>query len=283
MRWRTHLFWPKCGHPCAQKSKQHNTCISPGKSEIIFLSQNQETLLTQTAIGLSSSLVWIWKFLKLYYLTNCVRPSNAKACWLITKWIPLASFFRRPTSWHFTDISWSTAFDIQGETHLVWLDISKTFGRVWHEYLLSKLSSFGLYPSLSSRMSCFLSKRTTSIRVHWGLPQMFSVNTGVSHSPMFAFTPLLLLSNDLTPTSSPLYCFPDGDNIHCSLSYTSARQATANVCHDRVVLSASPVSELAWMHTWGSTNPSKTSPFCFTQTSPLFSPTPLLIQLNQFH
>ena len=45
-----------------------------------------------------------------------------------------------------------------GETHLTALDITKAFGRVWHEELLSKISHYGLSP-LSQVIKSFLTDR----------------------------------------------------------------------------------------------------------------------------
>ena len=44
--------------------------------------------------------------------------------------------------------TWSSAFRSFGESFAVALDISKAFDRVWQKALISKLPSFGIYPSL---------------------------------------------------------------------------------------------------------------------------------------
>ncbi len=51
--------------------------------------------------------------------------------------------------------SWSSSLSRFGETFSVALDKSKAFDRVWHKSLLSKLPSFGFYPSLCSFISRF--------------------------------------------------------------------------------------------------------------------------------
>ncbi len=43
---------------------------------------------------------------------------------------------------------WSSSRSTFGETFAVTLDISKAFDRVWHKSFLSKLPSYGFYPSL---------------------------------------------------------------------------------------------------------------------------------------
>src|SRR6201990_3593624 len=56
--------------------------------------------------------------------------------------------------------SWSSALRHFGESFAVALDISKAFDRVWHKALISKLPSFGIYPSLCDLLSDFLSGRS---------------------------------------------------------------------------------------------------------------------------
>ena len=57
---------------------------------------------------------------------------------------------------YLTDL-WSSALRDFGESCVVALDISKSFDRVWHASLLSKLLSFGFPPSLCLLLSSFLS------------------------------------------------------------------------------------------------------------------------------
>src|ERR1044072_4038033 len=56
--------------------------------------------------------------------------------------------------------SWSSALCHFGESFALALDISKAFDRVWHKALISKLPSFGIYPSLCDLLSEFLSGRS---------------------------------------------------------------------------------------------------------------------------
>src|SRR6201990_1638878 len=56
--------------------------------------------------------------------------------------------------------SWSSALRGFGESFAVALDISKAFDRVWPKALISKLPSFGIYPSLCDLLSNFLSGRS---------------------------------------------------------------------------------------------------------------------------
>ena len=58
--------------------------------------------------------------------------------------------------------SWSSALRHFSESFAVALDISKAFDRVWHKALISKLPSFGIYPSLCDLLSNFLSGRSVA-------------------------------------------------------------------------------------------------------------------------
>jgi len=61
------------------------------------------------------------------------------------------------TKFNFLTKKWSHCINGFGETFAVALDISKAFDRVWHKSLISKLPSFGIYSSLCSFISNFLS------------------------------------------------------------------------------------------------------------------------------
>ena len=67
--------------------------------------------------------------------------------------------FRRSTGdlLAFLTEAWSSSFRDFGETFAVALDISKAFDRVWHKALMSKLPSYGFYPSLCKLISSFFS------------------------------------------------------------------------------------------------------------------------------
>lgn len=59
---------------------------------------------------------------------------------------------------------WSVALNNHGETHLVSLDNSKAFDRVWHECLLATLPTFKSPSDLALWTLNFLVKRTISVR-----------------------------------------------------------------------------------------------------------------------
>ncbi len=77
--------------------------------------------------------------------------------------------------------SWLSSLSHFGETFSVSLDISKAFDRVWHKCLLSKLPSFGFYPSFCSFISSFLSGRSISAAVDRHCSSPKPINSGVPH------------------------------------------------------------------------------------------------------
>ncbi len=76
-----------------------------------------------------------------------------------------------------------STFSRFGETFAVTLDISKAFDRVWHKSLLSKLPSYGFYPSLCTFVSSFPSGRSISVVVDGYCSKPKSINSGVPQGP----------------------------------------------------------------------------------------------------
>ena len=83
--------------------------------------------------------------------------------------------------------SWPSSFRDFGETFAVALDISKTFDRVWHKALISKLPSYGFYPSLCNFISSFLSDHSIAAVVDSLYSSPKSINNGVPHYSSMIF------------------------------------------------------------------------------------------------
>ncbi|KAK3884497.1 hypothetical protein Pcinc_011235 [Petrolisthes cinctipes] len=150
--------------------------------------------------------------------------------------------------------SWSTSFRNFGETFTVALDISKAFDRVWHKALISKLPSFGFYPSLCTFISDFLSGRSIAAVVDGHCSSSKSINSGVPQGSVLSPTLFLLFINDLlTCTSSPIHSYADDSTLHYSTHYDNRpSQQLLSTSRDDAV--ARLTSDLSLISNWGREN-----------------------------
>ncbi len=116
--------------------------------------------------------------------------------------------------------SWSSSLSCFGETFAVALDISKTFYRVWHKALLSKLPSYGFYPALCSFLSRFLSGRSIAAEVDEHCSNPKPINSRVPQGSVLPPTLFLLFNNDLLSlTNCPFHSYADDTTLHYSTSF----------------------------------------------------------------
>ncbi len=143
--------------------------------------------------------------------------------------------------------SWSSSLSRFGETFLVALYISKAFVRVWHKSLLSKLPSFGYYPSLCSFISSFLSDRSISAVVDGQCsPKPF--NSCVPHGFVLSSTLFLLFINDLlSVTNSLIHSYADDSYFSTSFD---RRPTLQDLQDSRLEAAERLTSDLALISVW---------------------------------
>ncbi len=115
--------------------------------------------------------------------------------------------------------SCSSSLSCFGETFSVALDISKAFDRICNKSLLSRLPSFGFYPSLCSFISSFLSGRSISALVDGHCSSPKPINSGVPLGSVITPTLFLLFINDLSTTNCPIHSYADDSTLHFSTSF----------------------------------------------------------------
>ena len=141
-----------------------------------------------------------------------------------------------------------------GENFAVSLDILKAFDRDYHESLISKLPSYGFYPSLCIFISNLLSNRSIAAVVdgHCSFPK--PINSGVSRGCFLSPTVFLLFINDLLNlTQCPIHFYADDITLHFLMSYN--RLSTQQELNDsRRNAIRRLTSDLSIVSDWGRTN-----------------------------
>ena len=106
-------------------------------------------------------------------------------------------------------------FGISVNPFAVALDTSKAFDRIWHKALISKLPSFGIYPSFCDLISNFLSGLSIAAIVDGHRSSFKSINSGVPQGSVLSPTLFLLFINDLLSiTSSHIHSYADDSTLH---------------------------------------------------------------------
>lgn len=168
-----------------------------------------------------------------------------------------------------TDLLTST-LENHGECRAVSLDISKAFDRVWHEALLSKLSSYGIPSQLCQWVSSFLHGRSLQVVVDGVTSDRYNTNAGVPQGSILSPTLFLIFINDLlSSTQNPIISYADDATLISSFSSMRPLSAssTSNLRKEQV---ESINSDLNTILTWGERNlvqfnPDKTQASTFSR------------------
>ena len=147
--------------------------------------------------------------------------------------------------------TWSSSLRDFGESHVVALDISKAFDRVWHKALLAKLPFYGFTPSLCNLISSYLSNRFISVVVDGATSASFPISSGVPQGSVLSPTLVLLFINNLLSSSiSPTHSFADDSTLHTSSAFASAPSSLIRT-QSRIPMSSTINSDLVRISSWG--------------------------------
>ena len=95
------------------------------------------------------------------------------------------------------------SFDDGWEVRGVFLDISKTFEKVWHEGLLLKLRLKRISGNLLKFMEDFLEIRYHRIVLNWQVSKWAAVKAGVPQGSIYGLLLFLIYNNNLSNELSP--------------------------------------------------------------------------------
>ncbi len=124
------------------------------------------------------------------------------------------------------------------------LDILEAVDRVWYKSLLSKLPSYGFYPSLCTFISSLLSGRSISAVVDGYCSKPKPVNSGVPQGSVLSPTLLILFINDLSITDCPIHPYADDSTLHYSITFKS-RPSQIELHHARLDAAERLTSDLS--------------------------------------
>ena len=150
--------------------------------------------------------------------------------------------------------SWSSSLRDFGETFSIALDISKAFDRVWHKSLISKLPSYGFYPSVCAFISNFLSGRSIAAVVDGHCSSAKTINSGVPQGSVLSPTLFLIFINDLlNQTVCPIHSYADDSTLHYSTRFNiRPSQHSLQLSRDEAMAHLS--SDLSLISDWGREN-----------------------------
>ncbi|CAG5047615.1 unnamed protein product [Parnassius apollo] len=147
---------------------------------------------------------------------------------------------------------WAAAVESKREALAVSLDIAKTFDRVWHKVLLSKLPSYGLPEILCKWITSFLADRNINVVVDGASFDYKPINAGVPQGCVLSPTLFFLHINDMLETGN-INCYAD-DSTGDALYTGRANNSRENVSEYRDKLVSEVESLLNKVSDWGRLN-----------------------------
>ena len=121
-------------------------------------------------------------------------------------------------------------------------DISKAFDRVWHEYLIFKLRSYGISDSLLRLFNSFLSERLQRVVLNGQASEWRKELSGVPQGSILGPLLFLISINDIVA------------NIECKVKIFADHTSLFSLVRDPNEISAKLGRELRrvaqWVHQW---------------------------------
>ena len=96
-----------------------------------------------------------------------------------------------------TTTDWANTLNNKGQTDIIFLDFSKSFHKISHKFLLSKLHYYGIGNHTHSWIGAFLSNRSQATVVNGVHSSYVEVTSGASHGSVLGPMLFLLYTNDI--------------------------------------------------------------------------------------
>ncbi len=155
--------------------------------------------------------------------------------------------------------SWPSSLRDFGEYFAAASDISKAFDRVWHKALISKLPSYGYFPSLFTLILSVLSDCSIATVVDGHCFFSKPINSGVPQRSDLSPTLFLLFINDmLNLTLCPVHSYADDSSVYYSTSF-NRRPSGQELYPSRSDASERLISDFCIISSWGTANLDKFS------------------------
>ena len=121
------------------------------------------------------------------------------------------------------------ALDKKKEVHIVFCDISKAFDRVWHDGLLFKLQTFGIYGNLLQWFGNYLSERQQRVIIRGQQSDLGLIKAGVPQGSNLGPLLFLIYIDDLTRvTQSKMKLFADDTSLYIEVEDPNVATETLN-------------------------------------------------------